>query len=117
WKNRFVLCLDLFEDVSLDCTAQLRNNSRTESAFRGRNVHRHNTRRRAADGHRGRKIRRSEIEAIIKPHHVLDGVDSHSALTDFSEDTIRVAIDAIKSRPIERSAEPVGALVPGQIME
>ena len=70
-----------------------------------------------ADSHRCRKIRRAEIKAIIEPYHVFDRVDGHAALPDFSEDPIRVAIDAIERRPIERGTEPVRALMPGQIMK
>ena len=116
-ENGFVLCLDFFEDVRLNCAAQLRNNFWAESAFGRRDVHRHDDWRGTADSHRCRKIRRAEIKAIIEAHHVFDRIDGHAALPDFSEDPIRIAIDTIERRPIERRAEPVRALVPGKIMK
>src|SRR5262249_28102076 len=64
-----------------------------------------------------RKIRRTEIKTIVKADHVFDRIDRHAALADFSRDTIGVAIDAVERRAIERGAEPVRALMLGQIMK
>jgi hypothetical protein len=44
-------------------------------------------------------------------------IAGHAALADFSENAVRVAVDAIKCRSIEGGAESVSALMPGQIME
>ena len=88
-----------------------------EAPFRGRDIHRHDDRRRPADRHRGGEIRRAEIEAIVEPHHVFDGVDRHAAFTDFAENAVRIAIDAVKRRPIERGAEALRALVRAEEME
>ena len=110
-ENRFVLRLDFFENVGLNRAAQFRNNFRTEPPFRSRDIHRHDDRRRTADGHRGGKIRRAEIKSVVKPHHVFDGVDRHAALANFSENAVGIAVDPVKCRPIECRAKPMGALV------
>ena len=116
-ENGFVLRLDFFEDVRLNRAAQLGNNFWAESAFGRRDVHRHDDWRGTADSHRCRKIRRAEIKPIVEAHHVLDRIDGHAALPDFSENPIRIAIDPIERRPIERGAEPMSALMSGQIMK
>ena len=89
----------------------------TEAPFRGRDVHRHDDRRRTADRHRGGEIGRAEIEAVVEPDHVLDGVDRDAALTDLAEDAGRIAVDAVKRRAIERRAEALRALVRAEKME
>ena len=89
----------------------------TEAAFRGRDIHRHDDRRRAADRHRGGKIRRADIEAVVKPDHVFDGVDRDAAFADLAEDAVGVAVDAVKRRPVERGAETLRTLVRAEKME
>src|SRR6266576_2963972 len=56
-KYRFVLRLDLLENVGLNRTAQFRYNFWPKSAFGRRDVHRHDDRRRTTDRHRGGEIR------------------------------------------------------------
>src|SRR5439155_3290069 len=73
--------------------------------------------RRTADRHRRRKIRRAEIEPVVETHHVFDRVDRDTALANFSENAVRVAVDAIKCRTIECGAESMRSLVAGQVME
>ena len=116
-ENRFVLRLDFLENVGLNRAAQFRNNFRTEAPFRGRDVHRHDDRRRTADRHRGGKIRRSEIESVVKPHHVFDGVDRDAALADLAENAVGIAVEPVKCRSIERRAEAMRALVAREKME
>ena len=110
-ENRFVLRLDFFENVGLNRAAQFWNNFRTEPPFRSGDIHGHDDRRRTADGHRGGKIRRAKIKSIVKPHHVFDRVDRHTALANFSENAVRIAVEPIKCRSIESRAKPMGALV------
>ena len=117
WENRFVLCLDFLENVGLDRAAQFRNDFWPEPPFRRGDVHRHDDWRWTADGHRRGKIRRTEVEAVVEPHHVLDGVNRHTAFADFSKNAVGVAVDAVKCRAIERGAEPMRPLVLRQIME
>ena len=113
-ENGFVLRLHFLEDIGLNRPAELRHDVGTEAPFRRRDVHRHDDRRRAADRHRGGEIRRAQIEAVVEPDHVLDGVDRHAALADLAEDAGRVAVDAVKRRPVERGAEALRALVRAQ---
>ena len=116
-ENRFVLRLNFLENVGLNCAAQFRNNFRTETPFGRRDVHRHDDRRRAADRHRRGEIRRAKIESVVEPHHVFDSVDRHAAFADFAEDAVCVAVDSVKCRAIKRRAEPMRALMLGQIMK
>jgi hypothetical protein len=116
-KNGFVLRLDFLKNVGLDCATQFWNNFRTEPAFGCRDVHRHDDRGRPADRHRCGKNRGAEVEAVVEPDHVFDGVDRDAAFTDFSEHAVCVAIDAVQCRSIECRAEAMCALVLCQIMK
>ena len=116
-KDGFVLRLHFLEDIGLNRAAQLRHDAGAEAPFRGRDVHRHDDRRRTADRHRGGEIRRAEIEAVVEPDHVLDRVDRHAAFADLAEDAGGIAVDAVKRRPVERRAEALRALVRAEEME
>ena len=116
-EDRFVLCLDFLENVGLNCAAQLRNNLGPEPPFRRSDVHGHDDRRWAADRHRRGEIWRAKIESIVQPHHVFNRIDRHTAFADLSKNTVRVAVDAIKRRAVERGAEAVCALVACEIVE
>ena len=50
-ENGFVLRLNFLKNVGLNCAAQFRNNFRTEPTLCRSNVHGHDDRRRAANGH------------------------------------------------------------------
>ena len=110
-KNRFVLRLNFFEDVGLNCSAQFRNDARAEAPLRRGDVHRHDDWRRTTDRHRRRKIRRTKIESVVEPHHVFDRVDRDPAFADFSENTVRVAVDPVKCRTVERGAQSMRPLM------
>src|SRR5437879_13635940 len=92
WKNRFVLRLDFLKNIGLDRTAKFWNNVRPETAFRRRDVHRHDDWRRTAERHRRGERRRAEIEPVVETHHVFDRVDRDPALAKFSENAVRVAL-------------------------
>src|SRR5262249_23532272 len=99
-------------NVVWDRPAYFRNDARPETPFSGCDVHRHDDRRWPADRHRRGEIGRAEVEAIVKPHHVLDRVYSHAAFADFPKDAVRVAVDSVKGWAVERCAEPMGSLMP-----
>src|SRR6202030_388122 len=67
--------------------------------------------------HRRGKVRRTEIESVVEPHHILDRVDGHAALADFSENAVRVAINPVKCRAVECGAESMCALMRGKKMK
>jgi len=69
------------------------------------------------DRHRRGKIRRTKIEPVVKPHHVFDRIDGHAALADFPEDAVRVAVDSIKCRAVERGAQSFRALMGAEKMK
>src|SRR5207244_3232346 len=117
WKSRFVLRLDFLKNIGLDRAAKFWNNVRPETAFRRRDVHRHDDWRRTDDRHRRREIRRAEIEPVVETHHVFDRVDRDTALANFSKNAVLIAVDAVKCRTIECGAEPMRSLVAGQVME
>jgi len=58
-----------------------------------------------------------EIKSVVKAHHVFDGVDRHTALADLPENTVGIAIESVKCRPIECRAKPMCALVARKIVE
>src|SRR5207247_10536455 len=55
--------------------------------------------------------------AVVETDHVLDCVDRESAPSAFSENAVRIAVDPIESRTIERRAEPVRPLMTREIVE
>ena len=63
------------------------------------------------------KSGRAEVEAVVEPDHVLDGVDRDAALADLPEHAVGVAVQAVQRRPVERGAQPRAALVAGEVME
>ena len=63
------------------------------------------------------KAGRTHVEPVVEAHHVFVGVDGETAFADFSEDAVRVAVDAVKGRPVEGRAEARAALVTGEIMK
>src|SRR5439155_10025966 len=116
-KNRFILSLYFFENVSLNGTAQIRHHLRTETTFRRRDVHRHDDRRRATDRHRCGKIRCAELKAIVEPYHVFHRVDCDPTLANLAEDAVGIGIDSVESGAIERGTETFRALMRAQEME
>ena len=116
-KNRFVLRLHFLENIGLNRAPQIRHHFRTETAFGRRYVHCHDDRRRTADRHRCRKIRRAELEAIVEPYDVFHRVDCDSALADFSENAVGIGIDPVEGWSIEGGAETFRALMRAQEME
>ncbi len=89
----------------------------TEATFGRRDVHRHDDRRRAADRHRGGKIRRAHFEPVVEPDHVLDRVDRDAALADFAHHAVGIRVDAVERRAIESGAETFRTLMCAQEME
>src|SRR5205085_12588802 len=117
WEDRFVLRLDFFKNVGLDGAAKFRDDAGAKAPLRRRNIHCHYDRRRAADRHRGGAIWRAEIESVVEPDHVLDGVDRDAALADLAEDSRRIGIDAVKRRAVECGAEAFRPLMTTEEMK
>src|SRR5205085_11100456 len=59
----------------------------------------------------------AEIESIVEPDHVLDGVDRDAALSDLAEDSRCIGVDAVKRRTVECGAEPFRPLMTTEEME
>ena len=100
-----------------DGAAKLGENARTEAAFRGGDVHRQDDRRGAVDRHRDGEMRIIQPEAVVEPFHVVDGVDGHAAFADLAEDAVRVAVEAVERRPVERGAQAHEFLLTGEKVE
>src|SRR5207249_12124337 len=116
-KNRFVLSLDFLKNIGLNGTAQIRHHLRTEAAFRRRDVHRHDDRRRTANRHRCGKIRCTELEAIVEPYHVFHRVDRDATLANLAEDAVGIGIDSVEGWSLEGSDESFRAMMRDLNME
>ncbi len=116
-EDGFILRLDFLQNVGLNGPAQFGNHTRPEPAFGRGDVHGHDDRRRAADGHGRGKIRRTKVKPVVEPHHVFHRVDGHAAFADFSENAVRIAVQPVKGGAIKRRAQAMGALVAREIVK
>jgi hypothetical protein len=116
-EDDLVLSLHLLEDVRLRCSAQLSKNARTRPAFRGGHVHGQDNRRRSIDRHRDGEMRIVQPKAGVEPFHVVYGINCYAAFSDLTEDTVRIAVEAVERGSVECGAETHGSLLMGEIVE